>query len=240
MDYGALMKDENNIDDVLTLSWFKGWLGMDIISNKDSKIKQTGNFEVHDQFINEIGIQFLCNAFKNFLKNSDNICVNDSAGAQKLILDFLDQSEIKFMFDPSNTEELDKFDDVLTYCKDLAGRTVLSLVTDKLESEGDALGLRSLRIVMISYFLNRKQDKQDSKYAFALLLDLVQELGASERTRARMENTVVINTSGRPGDGKHRDMVNEHIVGETKRAIKGMHCNLKDLNVTKTNPNAFH
>ena len=138
------------------------------------------------------------------------------------------------MFDPSNTEELDKFDDVLTYCKDLAGRTVLSLVTDKLESEGDALGLRSLRIVMISYFLNRKQDKQDSKYAFALLLDLVQELGASERTRARMENTVVINTSGRPGDGKHRDMVNEHIVGETKRAIKGMHCNLKDLNVTKT------
>ena len=160
--------------------------------------------------------------------------MTDSEGAQQLILDFLDWAQIRFMFDPNNAEELDKFDDLLSYCRDLAGRTILGLVLDKMEGEGDALGLRSLRIAMICYFLNRKQHRQDSKYALALLFDLVQELTASERTRARMENTVVINTSGRPGDGKHRDMVNEHIVGQTKRAIKGMHCNLKDLNVSKT------
>ena len=40
MDYGACMKDEDNIDDKLTMSWFKGWLSMDIISNKESKIKK--------------------------------------------------------------------------------------------------------------------------------------------------------------------------------------------------------
>ena len=154
--------------------------------------------------------------------------------AQNLILDFLDQNEIHYFFDPSNAEEVDKFDDLLSYAKDLAGRTVLSLVTDKLEGEGDALGLRGLRVAMVCYFLNRKQHKQDSKYALALLFDLVQEESASERTRARMDQTVVVNTSGNPGDGKFRDMVNEHVVKETKRAIRGMHCNLKDLNVSKT------
>ena len=110
----------------------------------------------------------------------------------------------------------------------------MSLVTDKLEGEGDALGLRGLRVAMVCYFLNRKQHKQDSKYALALLFDLVQEESASERTRERMDQTVVVNTSGNPGDGKFRDMVNEHVVKETKRAIRGMHCNLKDLNVSKT------
>ena len=98
-----------------------------------------------------------------------------------------------------------------------------------MEGEQDALGLRTLKTAMVTYFLNRKQDRQDSKYAIALLLDLVMELSASERTRTRMENTVCINTSGKAGDGKHRDMVNEHIVRETKGAIKGMHSNLKEI-----------
>ena len=50
MDYAACMKDEDNIDDKLSLSWFKGWLGgLEIISNKESKIKQVGNFEFNDQ-----------------------------------------------------------------------------------------------------------------------------------------------------------------------------------------------
>ena len=98
-----------------------------------------------------------------------------------------------------------------------------------MEGEKDALGLRALKTVMVTYFLNRKENRQDSKYAAALLFDLVLELSASERTRIRMENTVCINTSGKPGDGKHRDLVNEHIVRETKGAIKGMHSNLKEI-----------
>ena len=87
---------------------------------------------------------------------------------------------------------------------------------------------------MIGYFLNRKQTRQDSKYAAALLFDLVLELSSSERTRSRMENTVCVNPNGKPGGGTHRDMVNDHVVRETKTAIRGMHSNLKDLNVDKT------
>ena len=134
MDYGALMKNENNIDDKLTLSWFKGWLGgLDNISNQEDKIKKTGRFELHDQFINELGIQYLVNAFKNYIENkSDSFSVTDSDKAETLILNFLDECEIRYFFDPAGTvEEADKFDDLLTYCKDLCGRTVLSLVTDK-------------------------------------------------------------------------------------------------------------
>ena len=134
MDYKALMKNEDNIDDVLTLSWFKGWLGgLDIISNQESKIKKTGCYEIHDQFISELGVQYLVNAFQNYLKNNiDSLEVTDTDSAKKLILDFLDTNEIRYFFDPNiNDDENDTFDDLLTYCKNLCGRTVLSLVLDK-------------------------------------------------------------------------------------------------------------
>ena len=131
--------------------------------------------------------------------------VNNEDQAEQLVLDFLNKCEIKYYFDPENCEEKDKFDDLLSYCKDLCSRTVLSLVFDKLEEEPDTLGLRAFRISMITYFLNRKQDVQDSKYAYSLLLDLVLELNASERTRQRMDNMVCVNVNGKPGEGIHRD-----------------------------------
>ena len=131
-DYKACMPDEDNIDDKLTLAWFKAWLGLDIITNVDSKIKRDGNYEVHDQYVTEVGLQFLSNGFANYLvTNGDKIDVRDSDGAQKVILDFLNQSDIKFVYDPENTEENSKFDDLLTYAKDLCSRTVLSVTIDK-------------------------------------------------------------------------------------------------------------
>ena len=52
--------------------------------------------------------------------------------AEALILDFLDVNEIRFFYDPNCTsEEIDVFDDLLTYGKDICSRTVLSLMIDK-------------------------------------------------------------------------------------------------------------
>ena len=132
MDYGACMKNEDNIDDVLTLAWFKGWLGgMDKISNSESNIKKSGNYEFHDQYITELGIQYLVSAFKTFMENKSDISVTNSCEAEKLILDFLDESDIKYVLDIDNPGESKKFDDLLSYCKDLSSRTIFSLVLDK-------------------------------------------------------------------------------------------------------------
>ena len=57
--------------------------------------------------------------------------VRDSEGAQNVILDFLKQSDIKFFYDPEDTQENSKFDDLLSYGKDLCSRTVLSVTLDK-------------------------------------------------------------------------------------------------------------
>ena len=91
MDYGACMQDEDNITDQLTLNWFKAWLGgMDKISNSESNIKK--NFEIQDQYITEVGVQFLTNAFHNYIgENGVDINVNTKKEAQELILDFLDK-----------------------------------------------------------------------------------------------------------------------------------------------------
>ena len=96
----------------------------------------------------------------------------------------------------------------------------------------DALGLRAIRMVMIPYYLNRKKE-QTSKYAMGLLFDLVMELSASERTRARMDLMVCVNKNGRPGEGIFRDKANEHIIREAKTSMAGLHGNLKDLNLEK-------
>ena len=230
------MISESNVDDPLTLTYFKAYLGgFDSITNQESKIKKPGSFEVHDQLITELGLQFLCNAFTNFLdENCDTIKVDSTAEAEKLILDFLQSSGIVFFFDPKNANEADVFDDLLSYCRDLCSRTVLSVVSDKMEEESDAQGLRAFRISMMLYFLNRKQAIQDSKYAYSLLLDLMQELKASERTQRRMDNLVCINVRGKPGEAIHRDKKCEHFVREVKNALKGTHSSLKDLNVEKT------
>ena len=128
------------------------------------------------------------------------------------MLRFLKSYNIQFYFDPRNSEDKDHFDDLSKYCTDLCSRTVLSLVCDKLEEEGDALGLTAFKIAMMIYFLNRKRNIQDSKYAYSLLYDLLQYQRASPRTKQRLDNLVCVNMRGRPGEGIFRDKKCEHYV----------------------------
>ena len=63
----------------------------------------------------------------------------------------------------------------------------MSLVLSSVEHESDGLGLRAVRLAMIPYFLNRKQDHQDSKYAARLLVNRIWYMQASQRTKARID-----------------------------------------------------
>ena len=82
MDYKACMVNDNNVVDILSVSWLKAYLGLDCISNQESKIKKTGAYEIHDQFVTEVGMQFLTNAFENYLdKNADKLSVESELDA---------------------------------------------------------------------------------------------------------------------------------------------------------------
>ena len=157
------------------------------------------------------------------------------------MLDFLSCSDIKYYWDPHNYDEKNKFDDVLSSCRDNASRTLLSMVADTVEHEGDGLGIRAIRRVMIPYFLNKKL-AQSSKYALALLSDLINYMGQSEKTKKRIDLLATCNPSGGRGKGLARDQVNEHKVKMVKRSVRGLHGQLSDalLSTTVLGANVMH
>ena len=112
-------------------------------------------------------------------------------------------------------------------------RFMLSLVFDMCESEGDAEGLRVLRRVMVSYFLAKKPERLDSKYASFTMIDLIVELSSSPRTRKRMDLYVTINPSGTAGGGLFRDKYEEHCVRSVKGCLRNTHGGLDDIKLEK-------
>ena len=156
----------------MTLGYFRTTLGLNRITNNADTIKRSGEFERHDQFVLEVGKEILISAFKTYTENRIMPVNKNIEEAQKLILRFLDDSDIKYFYDQDNFDEKSYFDDCLSYCRDFAGRTLLSLVADVVEHEGDGLGIRAVRKVMMMYMLNKKE-VQSSKYARSLLTNMV-------------------------------------------------------------------
>jgi hypothetical protein len=233
MDLECGMQTVVNIEDELSLGYFRTVLGLNKITNKADTIKRCGEFERHDQFLLEIGKEILIDAFKTFLSTNEDPVIKTADGAKSLILRFLSDSDIKYFYDKENYDEKHKFDDVLSNCRDLAGRTVLSLVADKVEHEGDGPGIRAVRIAMIPYFLNKKII-QSSKYAIALLSNLVNYKGSSERTKQRIDLLATCNPTGGVGKCLARDQVNEHKVKMVKESVRGLHSQLSDSILSKT------
>jgi hypothetical protein len=233
-DITAGIKSEVNVEDTLSLGNFKTTLGFHHITNNPDAIKRDGNFEYHSQFCEDVGSELLIEAFKTFVAKYDEDIDKTEDGGVKLILEYLKRSDIKYYYDPENYNEIGVHDDMMSSCKDNAARTVMSLVLDSVEHEGDGLGLRAVRTVLIPYFLNRKEDHQDSKYAPRLLFNRICYLQASERTQARIDLMACCNPSGKPGHSIARDMQNEFKVKSTKVLLRGLHSQLGDLSVEKT------
>ena len=227
------MKTEVNLDDTLSLGWFRTILGLNNITNKEESIKRCGQFEYHDQFCLEIGSALLISAFKTFLKSAPSAPIKTREEAVQYLIEFLDFSDIKYYYDPLNYDERNYFDDCLSSCKENASRTLFSLVADNMEHEGDGLGLRAMRTIMIPYFLNKKK-KQTSKYAPMLLLNKVRFLGASPRTQERVDLMACVNPTGEAGRNVARDEYNEHKVRTTKECLRGLHSQLTDTNISKS------
>ena len=192
---------------------------------------------MHDQFLGAVQTSYLLNMFDNYMeKNAKKLeAVKDTNSAVSFVLGMFDDFGVQLFFDPSKSvpEKKKGEDDMFSYCKDMVERFLLSLVFDVCEEEGDAEGLRALRRVMVSYFLAKKPERQDSKYASFTLIDLVVELAASERTRKRMDLYVVINPSGTAGGGLFRDKFEEHCVRAVKDCLRNTHGGLDDIKLEK-------
>ena len=223
---------EVNVDDDLSLGYFRTILGLNNITNKADTIKRSGEFERHDQFCLEIGKEILINAFKSFLKSFPEPFAKSAEGAKQLLLKFLDKADIKHYYDLENYNEKEFFDDALSACRSNASRTLMSLIADTVVHESDGLGCRAVRTAMILYFLNKKI-AQTSKYAASLLSNKIYYLGASDRTKARIDALACCNPTGGAGNGLDRDIVNEHKVRKAKDVFKGLHSQLTDAIVTK-------
>ena len=104
-DIECCMKTEVNIDDELSLGYFRTCLGFNRISNKAETIKRCGEFERHDQFVLEVGQEILISAFKTFIEDKNMPVNKNIEDAQNLILRFLDESDIKYFYDTNNFDE---------------------------------------------------------------------------------------------------------------------------------------
>ena len=220
-----------NREDELSYGYFRTILGLTHITNNVNSIKK--DFEKHDQFCLEVGKEIIKNAFKTVMEPSAHTFPRNLQGAQDLILAFLSKADIKFYYELENYDEKEPYDDVLSACRSYASRTVMSMIADTVVHESDGLGCRAVRTAMILYFLNKKL-AQTSKYAASLLVNKIYFLGASEKTKKRIDYLACCNPKGGAGNGLDRDIVNEHKVRECKDVFKGLHSQLRDIVVTKS------
>ena len=69
-DLECCMQTLVNVEDELSLGYFRTNPGLNQITNKAEEIKRCGQFEKHDQFLLEVGKEILISAFKTFLSNN--------------------------------------------------------------------------------------------------------------------------------------------------------------------------
>ena len=231
------MKNEINLDDKLSLPWLTALTRVKVTNKAKDIKKNDSTFERHDKFLTEVQKSYLMNMFDNHMeKNKGKLLeVNSFDSSISFVLDMLEDFNIMLFYDPNKPlpEKQKGEDDMFIYCRDMVTRYLLSLAFDVCEEEGDAEGLRALRRIMVGYFLAKRPERQDSKYAAFTMIDLVVELAASERTRRRMDLYVVVNPSGTRGGGLFRDKFNEHAVRSVKGCLKNTHGGIDDIKLQK-------
>ena len=202
MDYPCMMPRKSMLEDEGTMPEMVALAGIQGISTEEKKI--SNSFEKHDQLLMCMGHLYVTNMFLNYISDEPTAYeqVVDEDSAKYFVLEMLEKYDIELYFDPGRVGPSEsKWDDPANYGRDIISRMILSEIFDVGEEDEDALLLRSLRIIMIVYFLNRKYKCQDSKYAYFLLMDEVLEKQASERDKERMNKTMCVNPSGRRGGG---------------------------------------
>ena len=123
--------------------------------------------------------------------------VKSRRDVEKLLESMLEHYGCNWIWDPNYVDPMSEVEcDLFQVSRDQVIRLLHSLAFSQCEHENDAVGLRALRRISIVTFRSKSSK---SKYALYLLLDLVIELSASERSKARMDYLCCVNPSGVKG-----------------------------------------
>ena len=171
MDYPCLMPRKSMLEDEGTMPEMVALTGIQGISTEEKKI--SNSIEKHDQLLMCMGHLYVTNMFLNYINDEPTAYeqVVDENTAKDFVLKMLEKYDVELYFDPGRVGPAEsKWDDPVNYGRDIISRMILSEIFDVGEEEEDALLLRSLRIIMIVYFLNRKY-KIQAGFGLALLGD---------------------------------------------------------------------
>ena len=198
-DIGVALPDPNNIDDCGSMSHGNAVMGInDWFPRSKKKIVRNGNYERCHQHLKAFQGSHVLNMWENYVKSAGlNVMLLRTQEDVLTTLDaMLEHYGARYWWDPDFVDPMAGKDNLFMASRDQVIRLVLNLVSSQAEHENDALALLALRRTVVAFF---RSQSSKSKYALHLLLDLVIELGASDRTRARMNNLVCVNVSGVKG-----------------------------------------
>ena len=103
-----------------------------------------------------MGKSALCEGCGSFSGDLSLPCPEEEEEAKSIILKFLDDKKIHFMYDSQmNYSNEVYYDDLERNVFDLAARGLVELVLDRVQKNSDGVGLRACSLALLPYFLNR-------------------------------------------------------------------------------------
>lgn len=187
------------------------------ISNKESKIKKSGNFEEHSNFMLACGSAILVEALERYnceLNVEGKTFPKTLAGAQHLLREFLTNSNIQLWWDPAVKEPI-YYDDAEEYAVNTATRTIILMAYKHALKYGDATCIHAIHKILAIFF-QFSSDVMNSQYGPSLMNECIDYEGLSSMDKMRVDTMICINYTGEEGKSIPVDCMNEHKVRECK------------------------
>ena len=163
----ARMLVERSVEDTLSLANFRVDAGLNITNNED-EIKNS--YEYHSQAIETIGTRIIIAAFLKFIETYEEPVTKTKASSEVMIKRFLSLYRFQYYCKLPKEPEGEMgpptqpfYDDMEENLIDLRSRMLITKMIKMVEKNGDAQGLRAMKLVIVPIFLNSKKT-QISKY----------------------------------------------------------------------------
>jgi hypothetical protein len=187
------------------------------ISNKEAKIKKSGNFEEHSNFMITVGSTLLEEALERYYAKLavEGVVIEQTvAGARNFLDSFLTDSKIQLWWDPA-AEELTFYDNAEEYAVSAATRALVLMVFKHAVKYGDATCIRTIHKVLAILF-QFSSTNMNSQYGPSLMNECLDYEGLSSMDKMRADSMITVSMIGVEGKNIAVDCMCEHKVGGCK------------------------